>query len=279
MEGLELGAEYRSLGRRLERVVREAPSRRDKEGSEVGVARRMGMLRLRLSQSELSDNVDRNPALPRTTKAQTTASAELRSPSWPVLGLSYATGDADRVWLTPSRRNRGTDHQEFDSVAATVYYDGAGWQASAASTYATSGDRAAAERETASLYQDVALTVRLAAALAVTGTATVGAEQDRGSDTRSDTRSAYLTLAYMPPTSRWHAWTQAGHTSRRSTDGAVDGESLTVGGGLGCDLGRVFSGRARVSAEAGYDQYVDRATPTSSAQGLYGFLRLTLPAF
>jgi len=55
VEGLELGAEYRSLGRRLERVVREAPSRRDKEGSEVGVARRMGMLRLRLSQSELSD--------------------------------------------------------------------------------------------------------------------------------------------------------------------------------------------------------------------------------
>ena len=55
MEGLELGAEYRSLGRRLERVVRVAPSRRDKEGSEVGVARRMGMLRLRLSQSELSD--------------------------------------------------------------------------------------------------------------------------------------------------------------------------------------------------------------------------------
>jgi hypothetical protein len=55
------------------------------------------------------------------------------------------------------------------------------------------------------------------------------------------------------------------------------GQSLTVGGGLGCDLGKVVAGRARLSVEAGHDQYVHRATPTSSAQGAYGLVRLTLP--
>ncbi|MGH7385941.1 MAG: hypothetical protein ACREKG_12260, partial [Candidatus Rokuibacteriota bacterium] len=60
----EGGAEYRSAGKRLERLV--GGPHRDKEGTEVWVAQRLGRLRLRLSQSDLSDNVDRNPGLPRT---------------------------------------------------------------------------------------------------------------------------------------------------------------------------------------------------------------------
>ena len=43
---------------------------------------------LSLAAMASSRALDRNPALPRTTKAQTAASAELRSPSWPVAGLS-----------------------------------------------------------------------------------------------------------------------------------------------------------------------------------------------
>ncbi|MGH7349714.1 MAG: hypothetical protein ACREI6_06835, partial [Candidatus Rokuibacteriota bacterium] len=49
----EGGAEYRSVGKRLERLVTGSAAHRDKEGTEVWVAQRLGRLRLRLSQSDL----------------------------------------------------------------------------------------------------------------------------------------------------------------------------------------------------------------------------------
>jgi hypothetical protein len=63
--GFEVGAQYTSLGKRLDRVVSGSRAQKDQEGSEVWLARRFGLVRLRVSQSELSDNVDRNPVLPR----------------------------------------------------------------------------------------------------------------------------------------------------------------------------------------------------------------------
>src|SRR5262249_6411281 len=54
---LEGGAEYRSVGKRLEPVVPGTASQKDKEGTEVWLAQRLGLLRLRLTQSDLSDNV------------------------------------------------------------------------------------------------------------------------------------------------------------------------------------------------------------------------------
>ena len=90
--GLEGGAEYRSVGKRLERVVTGPASQKDREGTEVWLAQRLGLLRLKLSQSDLSDNVDRDPALPRTTKAQTSVSAQFAPRAWPIFGLTYATG-------------------------------------------------------------------------------------------------------------------------------------------------------------------------------------------
>jgi hypothetical protein len=63
--GFEVGAQYTSLGKRLDRVVSGSRARKDQEGSEVWLARRFGLVRLRVSQSELADNVDRNPVLPR----------------------------------------------------------------------------------------------------------------------------------------------------------------------------------------------------------------------
>ena len=49
----EGGAEYRSVGKRLERLVSGPASQRDREGTEVWVVQRLGLVRLRLSQSEL----------------------------------------------------------------------------------------------------------------------------------------------------------------------------------------------------------------------------------
>jgi len=60
---------------------------------------------------------------------------------------------------------------------------------------------------------------------------------------------------------------------------AVDGHTATVGGGLGRDLGRLSSGRVRLSLEASYDQYRDRVSPAGSSQAAYGFARLAFSAF
>src|SRR5258707_187696 len=79
--GLEGGAEYRSVGKRLERVVTGPASQKDREGTEVWLAQTLGLLRLKLSQSDLSDNVDRDPAQPRTTKVQTAVSAQIAPPA------------------------------------------------------------------------------------------------------------------------------------------------------------------------------------------------------
>ena len=81
-------------------------SSKDREGTEVWLAQTLGLLRLKLSQSDLSDNVDRDPALPRTTKTQTAVSAQLTPRAWPIFGLTYATGDSERTWLTGEGRHR-----------------------------------------------------------------------------------------------------------------------------------------------------------------------------
>ena len=138
---LEGGAEYRSVGRRLERLVSGPPSQRDREGTEVWVAQRLGLLRLRLSQSDLTDNVDRNPALPRTTRAQTAISAQVAPRSWPIFGLTYATGDSERVWLTGDgtpAHDRGADLRQ--PLRQRLLWRGRGWDVSASSTYITSRD-------------------------------------------------------------------------------------------------------------------------------------------
>jgi hypothetical protein len=87
IQGFEGGAEYRSVGKRLERLVSGPPSQRDREGTEVWVAQRVGLLRFRLSQSDLADNVDRNPALPRTDRAQSAVTAQVAPQSGAILGV------------------------------------------------------------------------------------------------------------------------------------------------------------------------------------------------
>ena len=122
--GLEGGAEYRSVGKRLDRVVTGPASQKDREGTEVWVAQRLGLLRLKVSQSDLSDNVDRDPALPRTSRTQTAVSAQLAPRAWPIFGLTYATGSSERAWLTGEGGTRTIERQTFDSVAGSAYYGG-----------------------------------------------------------------------------------------------------------------------------------------------------------
>ena len=275
----EGGAEYRSVGKRFERLVNGPPSQRDREGTEVWVAQRLGLLRLRVSQSDLSDNVYRNLALPRTTRNQTAISAQLTPRGWPVFGLTYAKGDSERVWFTGDGLPRATEEQTFDSLSGSAYYAAPRWDVSASSTYITSRDVAKLDHEMTMLYHDLRLTLRPLESLVVAPSLSTGLDRYEWSDTRSNTTSASLLLAYGPPTSWWKLWTLGAYTASQATDGSVDGRTMSLSGGLSCGLGRLLGAPTSLSFQAGYERYDDSVYRDSSSRGVFGLVRLKVVAF
>lgn len=275
----EGGVEYRSVGKRFERLVTGPASQRDREGTELWVAQRLGLVRLRLSQSELADNVDRDPALPRTTRAQTAISAQLAPQGWPILGLTYATGDSDRAWLTSDGRPRATEEQTFDSMSGSMYYGAARWDVSGSSTYITSRDVAQPDHAMTMLYHDLRLTLRPLESLVITPSVSTGLDHYEWSDTHSNTTSAALLLSYGPPASWWKLWTLGAYSASQASDGTVDGRTMSLSGGLSCGLGRLLGGPTSLSFQAGYERYDDSVYRDSSARGVFGLVRLKVVSF
>jgi hypothetical protein len=279
LSGLEGGAEYRSVGKRMERVVAGPASQKDKEGTEVWVAQRMGLFRLKLAQSDLTDNVDRNPSLPRTNRTQTALSAQLAPRSWPVFGVTYTTGDSERVWLTSDARARKVERQSYDSVAGSAYYSGPGWDVSSTTTYGFSRDADRPDREMNMLYQDVSLTLRPVQTFTVMPSVSTGTERYEWSASSYQSGSLSLLLTYAPVASRWKLWTLSSYTSSQASDRTVDMRTMSVSGGLACGLGRILGGRASLSIEAGYDRYVDSVYPDASSRGAFGLVLLKVTSF
>lgn len=279
LAGLEGGAEYRSVGKRMERVVAGPPSQKDTEGTEVWLAQRMGLLRLQLAQSDLSDNVDRTPALPRTSKRQTALSAQFSPRGWPIFGVTYATGDSERLWLAGEGRARPVERQTYDSVAGSAYYAGPGWDVSGTSTYGYSRDPGRPDREMTMLYHDLTLTLRPADSVTVMPSVSTGLDRYEWSATSYQTGSMSLLLTYSPSASRWSLWTLAAYTTSQTSDRTVDGRTMSVSGGLACGLGRILGGRASLSIEAGYDRYVDSVYPDASSRGGFGLVLLKVTSF
>jgi hypothetical protein len=277
--GFEAGAQYRSAGKHLERLIKAPASYRDREGHEVWVAQRFGALRLRLADSELTDNVDRNLALPRTTKDQTAVTAELGLDGWPVLGLTLASGDSTRVKLTRDGQEGTPERHEFESITGSVYYyGGPAWSVSASSTFSRSRHAVRSDDDMVLAYHDLSLTLRPHEALTVTPTLSLGQERYEPSGLGIDTGTAGLTLSYAPPRSRWSAWSYVGYTSTRASDASTDARSVSVTGALTYGLGRWLPG-CTVSFQAGYDRYVDTAVPESAARAVSGFVLLKFAAF
>lgn len=277
--GFEVGAQYRSLGKRLDRVVSGTVARKDQEGSEIWLARRFGLVRLRLSQSELSDNVDRNPALPRTTKSQTGVTAELAMPSWPMLRLTYSAGDAERIRLGPEARSTAPDRQAFETVGGSAYYPATGWDVTASTAYTISRSVVSRQESSAGLYHDLVVSFRPIEAITVAPAISLGHERYDWSGAQGDMGSASLTLRLAPPASRWNAWTSMAYTGARTSDSSVDSGGVNVGGGLGWDLGKLLAGRSSLSVEAGYDQYQDRISSLSSSRGVFAFVLFKITGF
>jgi hypothetical protein len=279
LNGLEGGADYRSVGKRLEPIVSVPASQRDREGTEVWVAQRLGRLRFKLSQSDLSDNVDRNPAVPRTNRTQSAIGAQVTPRGWPIFGLTYATGTLERTWLTGSGRPFAVERQSFDSVAASVYYSRPEFDLSGSSVYGYSRDLANADREMTSLYHDLTLTLRPLKTVTLMPSVSTGTDRYDWASGQYQTTTLSLLLTYGPAASRWNLWTLGAYSTSQTSDRAVDGRIMSVSGGLACGLGRFLGGRASVSVEAGYDRYVDSVYPDTSSRGAFGLVLLKVTAF
>jgi hypothetical protein len=280
VEGFEAGVQYRSVGKRLERLVKAPKGLKDREGHELWVAQRLGLLKLRLSDSELTDNVDRSPALPRTTKDQTAVSAAMAVPEWPVFELTYATGDSTRVRLTPEGREGTPERFDFESVTGSAsYYGGPAWDVSASSTFSQSRRAFRPQDETATTSQELSLTLRLLESVTAVPTLSLGQERYTWSSMRTDTSAAGLTVSYAPPARGWSASTFASYTATRTSDRSIDGRSVSIIATVNCALGRWLPKRSSVSFEAGYDRYVDGVVPESSSRAISGFVMLRIAGF
>ena len=277
--GLEAGIEYRSVGNRLARVVRTPAARKDRRGREVWVARRFGRVRLRLSQSQLSDNVDGDLARPRTTEEQTAVTAELAMPSWPMLGLTYAVGDAERAMLSPGGAARTSERHDFERVSGATYYGGDGWELTAASTVSQAHDDARSDGAMLLVNHDLSLSLRPVDAVTVVPALSLGQARYEWSGVQSDTGSASLALTYAPPRSRWFASAFLSYTTTRTSDEAVEARAVSVSGAVGCGLGGLLSLPATLSVEAGYDRYLDDVVPQYSSTGVSVFVLLRVAAF
>ena len=277
--GFEAGIQYRSVGKRLERLISAPAALKDREGHEVWVAQRLGVLRLRLADSRLTDNVDRNPALARTTKNQTAVTAELAMSEWPVLGLTFASGESARVRLTPGGRETAAEQREFDSVTGSAYYHGGpGWGVTASSTVSRARHLVRPDDDMTAMSQDLGLRLHPMESLTVNPALSLAQERYAWSDLAIDSSTAGLTLSYAPAASHWSVSSFVSYTATRASDGSTDGRSVSLSGALTCVLGRWLPG-STVSFEAGYDRYVDAAIPDSASGVVTGFVLLKLAAF
>lgn len=286
--GFELGAQYRSSGTRLEGLVGVPSWVTDHEGHEVWVAQRLGPLRLQLADSELTDNVDRDPGLPRTMRDQTSLTAQLAVAEWPVLALTIASGDTERMALVNDApdldSDRGGDpgrpeRQEFERVTGSVYYHGGpSWSLSASSTLARSRHAYRPDDAMAMTYHDLSVTVHPHASLTVTPALSLAQERYEAPGFGIDRSTAAITMSYAPTASPWSGWSHASYTQASASDDSTDARSMSLGVGLTYGLGRWLPGCA-VSVQAGYDRYRDLAIPGSAAQAVSGFVILKLAGF
>jgi hypothetical protein len=277
--GLEGGADYRSVGKRLERVVPGPASQKDREGTEVWIAQRVGVLRLQVSQSALSDNVDRDPSLPRTTRDQTAVSAQITPRGWPIFGLTYATGDSEKSWLTADGRARSVDRQRYDSVAGSAYYGSSWFDLTGSSTYSFSRTPGRTDRDVTSLYHDLSLTLRPVKVFAVTPSVGSGVDRSEWGGTSYESGSMSLLLTYTPTATRLSLWTLGAYTTSQASDRTMDGRSMSVSAGLSYGLGAILGAQTSVSLQAGYDRYVDAISPDSSTRGAFGLVLFRIAAF
>jgi hypothetical protein len=277
--GFGYGAGYRSVGKKLEKLARLPPAMRDQKGGEVWLERRIGIGRVRLFLSDFSDNVDRDPARPRTTKTQGGVTTAVTLPAWPTVSLSYLHGASESE--AGRRADAGAQSSErwLDTLIASLSYRAAVWTIGVSSTYSASVEKGRPRRETIALAQEVSGSYRPTEAITITSSLSRREEYYDGVDVQNRTTWASLSLAWNRLFQVFQLTASGTYLHTTSTDGYVDGTTTTATASVARHLGKWLWGNGAVSVELGYSGYRDAIYPEASYRDVFGLLRLRVISF
>jgi hypothetical protein len=128
------GAEYRSVGKDFVNLANAAVAK-DQDGAELWLQKNFGIFGFKLSGSNFTNNVSRDPTLPQISKLQGGVSASVSPPSWPVLSVFYYKG-LQRSSNEPA--GFGPQNGPLDFFGASLQYKGSRWDGTLAATYSVS---------------------------------------------------------------------------------------------------------------------------------------------
>jgi hypothetical protein len=278
--GFGYGASYRSVGKKLEKLTRLPLPMRDQEGGELWLERKLRLGRVRVFLSEFADNVDRDPARSRTTRTQAGVTAAVTLPSWPTVSLSYLHGSSERS--EPGGRagaRNGASEGWLNTLIGSLSYRAAFWNIAVSSTYSSNIEKMRPWRETITLSQEISGAYRPTDAITITASASRRQEEYEGSDVQTHTTWASVSLVWNRLFELFQLTASGSYLHTTTTDGSLDGTTMTVAANVARQLGKLLWGTGVMSMEFGYNGYRDGVYPEASYREVFGLLRFRIVSF
>jgi hypothetical protein len=278
--GFRYGAGYRSVGKKLEKLTRLPPTKRDEEGGEAWVERRAGPGRLRLSFSEFSDNVDRDPRRPRITRVQAGVTTALALASLPTFSLTYRQGSAEREEGGGASSTRSAPaRSSLETVLGSIWYGDTTWDIALSSTYTVGTERLQPWRKTFTLSQDVSGSYRPTRTLTLASRVGRGEDWHDGAEARNQTTSAEVSVTCTPPFSVVHLTAVGSYMRTTSSAGFIDGTTTSASASVARSLRGRWWGSGTVAVDVGFSGYRDGVYPDASYREVFGLLHVKVASF
>ena len=262
-EQFRYGANYRSAGRAFFNTP-------DQTVREIWGEVRWGRTKLRSTVGEMWNNVDLDPSQARIEQRYSRIGLAWAKPSWPELSLTYArtasNSSAEPVGFQPQRT-------QSNSIEGAMAYSGSNWNARVASSYILLADDLNSSGDSVALAQTMTGQYRPINTLTIMPTLTYRTQQVQWSGVRTDTPVASVSLQYRQ-SQRLLVSAMGGYTSSRSTDRAINTESVMSRGLFAFHLDPIYGRAAMLSLEAAYTNTMNRTTPWADAEDISGLLRL-----
>jgi hypothetical protein len=247
------GAEYRSVGRDFVNLA-NAPVARDQDGAEVWLQKSFGIFGFKLSGSDFSNNVARDPTLPQINRLQGGASASISPPSWPVLSVFYYKG-----LQRSSNEPAGFDPQNgaFDSFGASLQYKGSRWDGMLATTFSVSdiASRLGKVQNAAGrLYADY-------------------------SHLKTMTPGVSFGFNYYPSLLPVQLTAFGAYSKTTTSDKYTNSDVLNLGAVLNWKFGGPGPAKSTLSVGGGFNAYLDNVNAYNSNHDVSVWTRLKVPVF
>lgn len=234
--GFVYGAEYRSIGKNFTNLAGPKVAT-DLKGEELWVQKKFGMLGVKTSLSEFTNNVAQDPASPQITKMEGGTTVSIAPTSWPVLSLFYSKGSLASSKEPDDFRPQSGSLENFGT---SLYYQASRWEATLSSTYALT---------------DVS---------------------NRPSRVQTDTPLLSLGLTYRPTTAPVEAATFGSYARTKASDGSTNSSAFNLAASLVWNLGQSVAGKKTLSIGTTYNRYLDAVDPSSSQEDFTAWVLLKI---